>query len=72
MYLAKEYRKLLTKYHDLALFHIRYLEQNWIVNKEPLEISLKHETAKQRYLKLLKEPDLYNRLKQHHIASIWE
>lgn len=68
-YPAKEYRDLLTKHHDLAMFHIRYLEKNWVVNKEPLEISLKHETAKQRYLKLLKEPDLYNRLKQHHIAS---
>ncbi|WP_407483252.1 Crp/Fnr family transcriptional regulator [Elizabethkingia meningoseptica] len=68
-YPAKAYRQLLLKYHDLALFHIHYLEQNWVVKKEPLEISLKHETAKQRYIKLLEEPDLYRRLKQHHIAS---
>ncbi|ANF52524.1 cyclic nucleotide-binding protein [Chryseobacterium glaciei] len=68
-YSAKEYRKLLNKHHDLALFHMHYLEKNWVVKKEPLEISLKYETAKQRYLSLLKNKSLYNRLKQHHIAS---
>jgi CRP-like cAMP-binding protein len=68
-YPAREYRELLSKYHDLALFHIRYLEKNWVVQKEPLEISLKHATAKDRYLELLEKGSLHNRLKQHHIAS---
>ncbi|MCE4064626.1 Crp/Fnr family transcriptional regulator [Chryseobacterium gleum] len=68
-YPAKAYRELLKKYHDLALFHIYYLEKNWVVNKEPLEVSLKYETAKKRYLELLEKTSLYNRLKQHHIAS---
>ncbi|MEF9478291.1 Crp/Fnr family transcriptional regulator [Chryseobacterium sp. 1B4] len=52
-YPAKAYRELLEKHHDLALFHMYYLEKNWVVNKEPLEVSLKYETAKKRYLQLL-------------------
>lgn len=68
-YPAKAFRELLTKHHDLALFQINYLEKNWVVKKEPLEISLKFETAKQRYLLLLENKSLYNRLKQHQIAS---
>lgn len=68
-YPAKAYRGLLEKHHDLALFHMYYLEKNWVVKKEPLEVSLKYETAKKRYLQLLENTTLYNRLKQHHIAS---
>ncbi|TZF98582.1 Crp/Fnr family transcriptional regulator (plasmid) [Chryseobacterium panacisoli] len=68
-YPAKAYRELLEKHHDLALFHLYYLEKNWVVKKEPLEVSLKYETAKKRYLQLLENRSLYNRLKQHHIAS---
>ncbi len=68
-YPVKAFRELLEKHHDLALFQIQYLEQNWVVKKEPLEVSLKYETAKQRYLLLLQNKSLYNRLKQHHIAS---
>ncbi|SIQ09181.1 Crp/Fnr family transcriptional regulator [Chryseobacterium sp. RU33C] len=68
-YPAKAYRELLEKHHDLALFHLYYLEKNWVLKKEPLEVSLKYETAKKRYLQLLENASLYNRLKQHHIAS---
>ncbi len=68
-YPVSAYRDLLTKYHDLALFQIHYLEKNWVVKKEPLEISLKFETAKQRYLQLIENKFLHDRLKQHHIAS---
>lgn len=68
-YPAKAYRELLEKHHDLALFHLHYLEKNWVVKKEPLEVSLKYETAKKRYLQLLDKESLYSRLKQHHIAS---
>jgi hypothetical protein len=48
---------------------MHYLEKNWVVKKEPLEVSLKYETAKKRYLQLVENTSLYNRLKQHHIAS---
>lgn len=68
-YPVQAYRELLAQYHDLALFQIHYLEQNWVVKKEPLEVSLKYETAKQRYLQLLENKSLHNRLKQHQIAS---
>ncbi|SHF96322.1 Crp/Fnr family transcriptional regulator [Chryseobacterium sp. OV279] len=68
-YPAKAFRELINRYHDLALFQIHYLEKNWVVKKEPLEISLKHETAKRRYLQLLQNKHLHDRLKQHHIAS---
>jgi len=40
-----------------------------VVKKEPLEINLKWESAKQRYLKLVENKSLHNRLKQHQIAS---
>jgi ribosomal protein L10 len=53
----------------LALFQIAYLEKNWVVKKEPLEIELKWESAKERYLELHKNQVLFKRLKQHHIAS---
>ncbi|WP_343680794.1 Crp/Fnr family transcriptional regulator [Chryseobacterium arthrosphaerae] len=68
-YPVKAYRELLEKHPDLALFHIHYLEKNWVVKKEPLEVSLKYETAKQRYIFLLENRSLYNRLKQNQIAS---
>lgn len=68
-YPVKAYRELLEKHLDLALFHIHYLEKNWVVKKEPLEVSLKYETAKQRYLFLLENQSLYRRLKQNQIAS---
>ncbi|WP_326983895.1 Crp/Fnr family transcriptional regulator [Chryseobacterium sp. MYb264] len=63
------YRELFHKHLDLALFQIHYLEKNWVVKKEPLEISLKYETAKTRYLALMQNRSLFQRLKQHHIAS---
>lgn len=69
VYSAQTFREMLVKYHDLALFHIHYLEKNWVVEKEPLEINLKWDTAKVRYIRLYENKKLYLRLKQHHIAS---
>lgn len=67
---ASKFRELFEKYPDLAMFQIRYIEKNWIVDKENLEISLKYETAKERYIDFLKEyAHLKNRIKQHHISS---
>ncbi|REC45332.1 Crp/Fnr family transcriptional regulator [Chryseobacterium pennipullorum] len=68
-YPVRAFRELLTMHHDLALFQVHYLEKNWVVQKEPLEVSLKYETAKQRYRQLMENQSLFNRLKQHHIAS---
>lgn len=69
VYSANIFRKLITEHHDLALFQIAYLEKNWVVKKEPLEINLKSESAKQRYKELHSNQKLFNRLKQHQIAS---
>lgn len=68
-YSARIFRELVVQYHDLALFQIAYLEKNWVVKKEPLEITLKWESAKERYLELYNNQSLFKRLKQHHIAS---
>lgn len=68
-YPVNAYRELFHQHLDLALFQIHYLEKNWVVKKEPLEISLKYETAKTRYLALMEQKSLFKRLKQHHIAS---
>jgi CRP-like cAMP-binding protein len=64
------FKKLVAQYPDIASFYIRYMEQHWIVEKEPYEISLRHDTAKTRYDQFVKKyPGLVKRLKKHHIAS---
>lgn len=64
------FKKLTEKHSDIAAMYIRYMEIHWIIEKEPLEISLRHETAKSRYVDFLKQyAFLEDRLKQHEIAS---
>jgi len=65
-----EFKKLVSKHRDIADFYIRYMEQHWIIEKEPYEISLRYDAAKIRYDEFLqKYPDLVKRLKKHHIAA---
>ena len=65
-----EFKKLVMLYPDMAALYIRYLEIHWVVEKEPLEISLRYDTAKIRYTTFLEQfPDLEQRLKQHEVAS---
>ena len=65
-----EFRRLVEQHSDIASFYIRYMERHWIVEKEPLEISFRHDTAPARYREFLKSyPELAARLKKHHIAS---
>lgn len=65
-----EFRKLVDAYPDVAAFYIRYMEQHWIIDKEPYEISLRHDTAKDRYDEFVKKyPELIKRLKKHQIAA---
>ena len=69
-YSFTEFRKLVEQRSDIANFYIRYIERHWIVEKEPLEISLRYETAQKRYQNFIETyPDLITRLKKHHIAS---
>ena len=65
-----EFKKLVARYPDIASFYIRYIEQHWIIEKEPVEISLRHDSASARYRNFAhKNPQLLSRLKQHTIAA---
>lgn len=65
-----QFRQLTIQFPDISRFYIHYLEKHWVIEKEIGEISLKYETAGQRYADLKKnQPELLERLKLHHIAS---
>lgn len=65
-----EFKKLVDDHQDLALFYINYLEKHWVVEKEPLEIAFRSETAAIRYQQFLaSHSPLLPRLKKYHIAS---
>jgi CRP-like cAMP-binding protein len=69
-YSFADFRQLVDKHEDVAAFYIRDLEKHWIVEKEPDEISLRHDTAAVRYANFVqRDPALARRLKQHHIAA---
>jgi len=64
------FKRLVSDYPDVAAFYIRYLEQHWVIDKEPYEVSLRSDSAKVRYAAFLqKYPGLVTRLKKHHIAA---
>ncbi|WP_281558779.1 Crp/Fnr family transcriptional regulator [Thalassomonas sp. RHCl1] len=64
------FRRLLAAKEDLKMYHIHYLEQNWLIAKEAREVALVQEEAQARYLRFLAEyPKLESRLPQYHIAS---
>lgn len=66
----RAFKKLVATFGDIAEFYIRYLEQHWVIDKEPYEVSLRSDSAKVRYSHFIhKYPDLAKRLKKHHIAS---
>lgn len=65
-----EFRKLVERHSDLALFYINYLEKHWVIEKEPLEIAFRTDTAAKRYEDfLLSHKHIIPRLKKYHIAS---
>jgi len=64
------YRKLLLEANDLKLFHIFYLEKNWLLAKDAREVEIVQENASQRYQRFLQEyPSISSRIPQYHIAS---
>lgn len=66
----REFKKLTESHGDVADFYIRYMERHWIIEKEPLEISFRYDTAQKRYQDFLRTyPGLISRLKKHQIAS---
>lgn len=65
-----EFKNLVSRFDDVAQFYIRYLEQHWVIEKEPYEISFRNDSAKVRYAAFLQRyPELVKRLKKHHIAA---
>lgn len=67
---ADQFAQLVKERHDIALFYIKYLEKNWVIEKEMMEVSTKSDDAKIRYTDFLtSHASIINRLKQHHIAS---
>lgn len=66
----KGYRTLLAEQEDLKMFHIHYLEKNWLLAKDSRENEIVQEDAKTRYLRFFQDyPNLVERLPQYHIAS---
>ena len=64
------YRRLLRERADLMWFQIRYLEENWLLQKEPREVALVQDDASERYRRFCREhPELQERLPLFHIAS---
>ena len=64
------FRALTGLYSYVAAFYIKYMERHWVIEKEFEEITLKSQTAKQRYEQFASQhPALIPRLKLHHIAS---
>lgn len=69
-YSFAEFKHLLEKHHDLALFWISYLGKHWVVEKEHQEIEYKYLSAKQRYQQFIAAaPALVERLQLQQIAS---
>ncbi|BDS12627.1 Crp/Fnr family transcriptional regulator [Aureispira anguillae] len=66
----KKYRAFIDQKEDLKNFYIAYLEKNWVLEKEPIEISIVMENATERYLKLLeKHPNIDQRIPQRHLSA---
>jgi len=66
----KGFRKLLLEANDLKLFHIFYLEKNWLLAKDAREVEIVQEDATQRYERFLKKhASIVARIPQYHIAS---
>ncbi len=66
----KPYRELLAESNDLKMYHIRYLEQNWLLAKDAREIEIVQRDATQRYLHFMDEHgSIATRIPQYHVAS---
>lgn len=66
----KGYRELLLRADDLKLFHIYYLEKNWLLAKDAREVEIVQQDATERYIQFIKTHHaLAQRLPQYHIAS---
>lgn len=55
-------KELIFEVDDIKSFYIKYLEKNWIIDKEEREVSLVMDSAQTRYEDLLKK---YKNIEQH-------
>ncbi len=52
------------------LYHISYMEKHWVLEREPLEVSLLGDEGRERYLKFVKRyKHMIDRIPLYHIAS---
>lgn len=66
----KGYRNLLQKDEDLKLYHILYLEKNWLLAKDAREVQLVQDDASARYLRFIADyANIFERIPQYHVAS---
>jgi len=66
----QKFRELTYVADDLKDFYIKYLEKNWVIDKEAREVSIVMDTADVRYLDLLKtHPDIEQYVSLKDIAS---
>lgn len=64
------YRRLLEEAEDLKWYHIQYLEKNWVLDKEPIEVGLALADSTERYQAFIaKHAAILDRLPLHHVAS---
>lgn len=65
-----QFRDVMYSHPDLMKLQIHYLENHWLLEKEPKEISYLQYEAKTRYLKFIQDFNpILSRLTQYHIAS---
>ncbi|NOU50366.1 Crp/Fnr family transcriptional regulator [Pseudoalteromonas sp. JBTF-M23] len=66
----KAYREVLFDNHELMRFQIKYLEKNWLLEKDQREICLIQQDATERYLLFLQQnASLVEQIPQYHLAS---
>ncbi|KAF7764560.1 hypothetical protein PCIT_b0596 [Pseudoalteromonas citrea] len=66
----KLYRSVLFENTELMAYQIKYLEKNWLLDKDQREILLVQQDATARYLLFLNHsPELARAIPQYHLAS---
>lgn len=64
------YRRILEETDDLKWYHIQYLEKNWVLEKEAIEVGLALSDSKARYQAFIaRHAHILERIPLHHIAS---
>ncbi|TYA78581.1 Crp/Fnr family transcriptional regulator [Seonamhaeicola marinus] len=65
----KKFKALLASNSDLKNFYIAYLEKNWVIDKEQIEIDIVTKDAKTRYINFLAKHKNADNIPLRYIAS---